>query len=396
MNLLESFLLALDAIIANKMRSALTTLGIIIGVLAVVLLVAIGQGAKNYVTQQIEGIGSNLIMIMPGSMDFSTGGNPGSTVNKLRLSHVRDIEREATNVNQVGALIEGAGTVKFGTKSGKSTIEGVMANYPDMLNYPVSEGTTFSEAQVSGGKKVAIIGSTLVDKLFNGSNPIGRRITVEGQKLIVIGTLESKGKSLGQDQDNVVFVPITLAQRMFGFEWVSSLVAEAKDENSVKPAQEEIKRILLKSMSKDDFSVMTQESILGTMQSILSILTLMLGGIAGISLLVGGIGIMNIMLVSVTERTREIGIRKAVGAKTHDILVQFIIEAATLSVIGGLIGIIIGFSGALLISIVFPATVPAWAVIVSFVFSAGIGIFFGAYPAYKASRLSPIEALRYE
>ncbi|MDI6816989.1 MAG: ABC transporter permease [Actinomycetota bacterium] len=395
MNLFESFRLALDAIRANKMRSGLTTLGVVIGVSAVILLVSVGQGMRNYVTDQFQGMGANLIYIMPGDIDFGSGEQPVFN-QKLRVEHVRKIEREAIYAKEVSAGIENRGTVKFGKESRRPAVYGVMANYSVMFNYPVETGSFITDTDVNGNRKVAVIGETVVEKLLGGADPIGRRISIEGQKFTVIGVLEPKGRALGMDQDDIVYIPITVAQRIFGLESVTWLALEARDENSIDLAVAESERILSKSLSKDDFSVMTQESLLGTVNQVFGTLTLMLGGIAGISLIVGGIGIMNIMLVSVTERTREIGIRKAVGAKTHNIMIQFIIEAATLSILGGIIGISIGIGGSLLLRMVLPSEVTMWSIALAFAFSAAIGIFFGAYPAFKASRLSPIEALRHE
>lgn len=394
MNIFESFRLALDAILANKMRSALTMLGIIIGVLAVILLVSVGQGVKSSVTSEIRGMGSNLIFVMPGEVDFSSGQE--SFTNKLRIEHVRKIAREAAYVKNVGALIQSKGSVKFGSKSRRPVVYGAMENFTSMMNYSVAEGSFITETHVNGSRKVAVIGSTVANDLFAGSNPIGSRLSIEGQKFTVIGVMESKGRSMGVDQDDVVYIPITVAQRVFGIDWVNHLIVEARDEESTDLAVEEVKRILGKVLNKRDFSVTTQAEALKMMERIMGTLTLMLGGIAGIALFVGGIGIMNIMLVSVTERTREIGIRKAIGAKTHDILVQFIIEATTLSIIGGLAGIGFGIAGSFLLRMALPSEITVWSVALAFIFSAATGIFFGAYPAFKASRLSPIEALRYE
>lgn len=395
MNLFESFWLALDAIRANKMRSGLTTLGVVIGVSAVILLVSVGQGMRNYVTEQFQGMGANLIYIMPGDIDFGSGEQPVFN-QKLRIEHVRKIEREAIYAKEVSAGIENRGTVKFGKESRRPAVYGVMGNYSVMFNYPVEEGSFITDTDVNGNRKVAVIGETVVEKLLGGADAIGRRINIEGQKFTVIGVLEPKGQALGMDQDDIVYIPITVAQRIFGLDSVSWLAIEARDENSIDLAVAESERILSKTLSKDDFSVMSQENLVGTLEQVFGTLTLMLGGIAGISLIVGGIGIMNIMLVSVTERTREIGIRKAVGAKTHNIMIQFIIEAATLSILGGIIGISIGIGGSLLLRMVLPSEVTSWSIALAFAFSAAIGIFFGAYPAFKASRLSPIEALRHE
>ncbi|WP_461373360.1 ABC transporter permease [Candidatus Aquicultor sp.] len=388
--------MAIDAIIANKMRSTLTALGIIIGVSAVILLVSVGQGVRSSVTGQIRSIGSNLLYVLPGNMQAGRG--PGSGVsNRLRLSMVRQIEQGAAHVLDAGAAVNGTGMVKFGNKErDTTTMNGVTANYAKLTNYNLAEGAFLTDPDINGGRRVAVVGQTIVSDLYNGDSPVGRNISINGQRFTVIGAIEAKGSTLGMDQDDVVFIPITVAQRLLGTDQISQILVEATDENSVDTASDEITRILGKTLKKDDFSVASQQSLLGTVQNITGVMTLMLGGIAGISLIVGGIGIMNIMLVSVTERTREIGIRKAVGAKTHDILMQFVIESATLSVIGGLIGILIGVVGSLVLRALLPSEVTIWSVGLAFFFSAGIGIFFGAYPAFKASRLSPIEALRYE
>jgi len=397
MNLLESFRLAVDAIIANKMRSTLTALGIIIGVSAVILLVSVGQGVRSSVTGQIRSIGSNLLYVLPGNMKAGRGG-PGSGVsNRLRLDMVRQIEQGSPHVADAGAVVNGSAMVKFGNKERDTTVmNGVTANYAKLTNYNLAEGEFLTDVDINGGRKVVVVGQTIVSELYNGDSPVGRNISINGQRFTVVGAIEAKGSTFGIDQDDVVFIPITVAQRLLGTDQISQILIEATDENSVDTASDEVTRVLSKTLKKDDFSVASQKSLLGTVQNITGILTVMLGGIAGISLIVGGIGIMNIMLVSVTERTREIGIRKAVGAKTHDILMQFVIESATLSVIGGLIGILIGIAGSLLLRAFLPSEVTIWSVALAFFFSAGIGIFFGAYPAFKASRLSPIEALRYE
>jgi putative ABC transport system permease protein len=393
MNLFESFKLAFDAIRANKMRSILTTLGIVIGVSAVILLVSVGQGLKSSVTETFSSLGSNLLYVMP--FDPTSSGQPNMTF-KLNLDHMKDIEREAVYYKEISADLETRGTIKFGSESRDSMVVGVTENFLPMLNYEIDEGSNFSAPQVTAYKRVAIIGKTITDELYNGRDPIGSRLNIEGQKFTVIGTFKPKGKAMGQDQDDTAYIPITTAQRVYGMDRVTLIAVQAKDEESVDLAAAEIKGILKKRLDEKDFSVNTQDQMLDAINQILGIITVALGGIAGISLVVGGIGIMNIMLVSVTERTREIGIRKAVGAKTYNILTQFVIEAATLSVVGGAIGISIGLLGSLALSSVLPSEVTPWSIALAFIFSAAIGIFFGAYPALKASRLSPIEALRHE
>lgn len=396
MDIFESVRVAFEGLITNKMRSILTMLGVVIGVGAVILLVSIGQGAKAYVTREISGLGSNLLFILPGRIEFGAGGGEPTFTNKLTVKDVRLIERRATLAKGVAGLIENQGTIKYKNDSRRTRINGVSANYPEVLNSPVLRGRFINESQVLGVRKVCTIGKTVVDDLFGTADPLGKKVLLGGQRFTVVGVMEEKGSSLGQDMDDVVYIPITTAQRVFGTDRVGVILVSAPSPELVKRTASQVEAILAKKFSENDFSVQSQEEALKTLERVLGILTLMLGGIAGISLLVGGIGIMNIMLVSVTERTREIGIRKAVGARTYDILLQFIVEAVTLSIAGGIIGIVLGTGGSVLVERLLPTQITVWSIFTAFGFSAAVGIFFGVYPAFKASRLDPIDALRYE
>jgi len=396
MDILESVRVAFEGLITNKMRSILTMLGVVIGVGAVILVVSIGQGAKSYVTREISGLGSNLLFILPGRIEFGAGGGEPTFTNKLTVKDVKLIERRATLAKGVSGLIENQGIIKYKNDSRRTRINGVTANYPEVLNLPVLRGRFINESQVLGVRKACTLGTTVVEDLFGDIDPLGQKVLLGGQRFTVVGIMEEKGSSLGQDMDDVVYIPITTAQRVFGTDRVGVILVSAHSPELVKRTFYQIESILSKKYSENDFSVQSQEEALQTLQRVLGILTLMLGGIAGISLLVGGIGIMNIMLVSVTERTREIGIRKAVGARTYDILLQFIIEAVTLSVFGGIIGILMGTAGSVVVERFLPSQITAWSIFAAFGFSAAVGIFFGVYPAFKASRLDPIVALRYE
>lgn len=371
-------------------------LGVIIGVSAVILLVSIGQGVRSYVTSQVEDLGSNLIFIMPGRVDFGSGG-PAGVTNKLTLKHVKSLARQLSDRAEVTAAIESGGQIKYRNETRNVFMYGAMANYPDVIKSGVAEGVFFNDSQVNARRAVCLVGKTIVDDFFGDEDPIGKRVTISGRRFAIIGTLEPKGRAMGVDQDNIVVIPLTTVQSFFGIDKVSYIIVDAFSPDGVGRVSEMVKKALGRYLDpENDFSVQSQGETLNLLQNILGILTLMLGGIAGISLLVGGIGIMNIMLVSVTERTREIGIRKAVGARTFNIMSQFVIEAMTLSIVGGTIGIIIGVAIGAVLKQWLPTETSVWSIALAFGFSAAVGVFFGVYPAYKASRLHPIEALRYE
>ena len=397
MNSAESFRIAIRALNANKVRSGLTMLGVIIGVAAVILLVAIGTGVQDEVTGSIEGLGSNLIFSFPGNVEESSGGGPfgGNVTKTFTLDDAELLDRRLPPEDIVVPVIQGTAIVKVGNREMRTTIAAGNEYAGEVFTAEYLDGRGYRRSEVQAGSRVVVLGSRVRDELFPLRDPIGETVDVNGQRFTVIGHVASQGGSLTGDQDNQIYMPITTTQRLLGTQQVSIIVVKAADADSVTALQRQIRQVFRPKFGTD-ISVFTQEQTLGILSDLLGTLTVMLAGIAGISLLVGGIGIMNIMLVSVSERTREIGIRKAVGAKTYDIMSQFVIEAVVLSVAGGGVGIALGWGGALALADFVPTQVTAWAVTLAFVFSAGVGIFFGVYPAYRASRLDPIEALRYE
>lgn len=400
MDISQVFSLAIKSIIRNKTRSFLTALGIIIGVCAVILLVSLGQGLQKYITGQFEQLGTNLVVVLPGRVSVDEGfgnGPPNFAGSKLTVSQTEAISRLGGPIEDAGAAIETPASIKNGGKSKYSTVAGMTSNYGKIRNIVVSRGRNISDSDVELGRKVAILGSGISEDLFDQSDPLGKEINIGEEKYTVIGILAELGSGgIGFDVDNFVAIPISAAQRLTGDDNVMSIVIKARDKESIQGAITLTKNYLKRQLKDDEYSVIDQSNLLSTINQILSVLTLGLGGIAAISLIVGGVGIMNIMLVSVTERTREIGLRKAVGAKPNDILIQFLIEAVVLSVLGGVVGILLGYGGSLIISRFFPAQVTVWSVALSFGVSALVGIVFGVAPAYRASKLNPIEALRYE
>lgn len=396
MRLEELLLLSITSLRSNLLRSVLTTLGIIIGVLAVILLVSIGTGLQSYITNQISGLGSNLIFVIPGKIGGArTPG--GQSTNKLTITDAKILTSRLKGIAEVGPITQKIATIKYGNKSNKNTsIFGATANYPVILSTIMERGVYFSKGQERSAAKIAVLGPTVVENLFRNENPIGKKISLSGSRYTVIGITQKRGSTFGIDQDNTIIIPITTAQRQFGVSSVNAIYLSALKPELVTLTQKRAEKVLLERLTEDDFTLQTQEQTLSTINNITNILTIALGGIAAISLIVGGIGVMNIMLVSVTERTKEIGLRKALGARRSDILKQFLIEAVMLSLSGGVIGIILGLILSYILSLFFISQVTFWSVILAFVFSVGVGIIFGMTPAIRASRLSPIEALRYE
>lgn len=392
--------LAIKSLFRNKTRSLLTMLGIIIGVSAVILLVSIGQGLQNYLLSTFESLGSNLITILPGKVGqggFSAASSPNFAGTKLTTRDVSDISHLGGAVETAGGGLQSPATVSSGGKNKFTTVIGVDATYLRIRDLTIGEGRTITDADSRVSRNVAIVGTTIVTELYGGANPIGKRITIGGQRFEVIGILKQIGSGgFGIDINSYVAIPLTSAQKVFGLHGVQVIAAKAINKESIPIAIKQIKELLKKRLKPDDFSVVDNSSLVQTVDQILGVLTLALGGIAAISLVVGGVGIMNIMLVSVTERTREIGLRKAVGAKPSDILYQFLIESIVLSLGGGLIGVLIGALGAWGLSHFVQTAISFWSVALAFGVSALIGIIFGVAPAARASKLNPIEALKYE
>lgn len=406
MNLLESIRVAAQSLKANKMRSALTMLGIIIGVGAVVALVSIGTGASQSITTEVQGLGSNLIVVMPGSEEeLQRGMMTSYDPTVLKLEDAAAIEKKAKYINGVTPILTRPATIWYKGKTKTTNVYGTYETAVELMNYPIEIGHNFTRSDVQSAARVAIIGQTLQKDLFGAENPIGKIVRINNQNFRVVGVIEKRGTDMfGIDRDNQIGMPVTTAaKKLFGESYVDMIEVQVKSEDLTDKAIEEIKQILRREhhLGKDEkanFVVRSQAQLLDIMSTITSILTILLGSIAGISLLVGGIGIMNIMLVSVTERTREIGIRKAIGAKRKDILLQFLIESTILSLFGGSFGILIGIAIAKLVSLFgnLPTAVTAGSIFLAFGFSVGVGLFFGIYPAFRAAKLHPIEALRYE
>ena len=398
MNIIETLKLSITAILRNRMRSFLTVLGIVIGVLSVILLVALVTGLQTFITAQISSFGSNLIFVIPGQTTGAGRGPGGAVVNRLKFSDVTDLERNLKSEADVSTVVQKASSAKFNSKtSDNMTISGVESIYPKIVtSVKVEKGRFINQAESDSGKRVVVLGPTAAKNLFGEQNPLNKTISIGNVKYQIIGIIESRGAVFGVDQDNSGFVPLETLRKQFGIEQPNAIYVSVYKTEDIKPIQGKISKILEKRISKDDFTVQTQEQALSTISQITGVLTLALGGVAAISLLVGGIGVMNIMLVSVTERTREIGLRKALGARSKDIRNQFLIEAITLAGFGGVIGIILGILIAQIINIYFTTTVTLWSVALSFGFSMLVGIIFGVAPAIRAAKLDPITALRYE
>jgi putative ABC transport system permease protein len=394
MSLAEAWRVAIDALRAGRLRSGLTMLGVIIGVGAVVVLVAIGNGAKQEVESQVEGLGSNLLLVVPGQVDF--GAAP--SVSRMRLSDVEAVARIVGDVDRVAATVSSGETVRAGAASTFTTVSGVLDNTPKVFVRALSRGSYLSKSDVDTARRVAVLGSAVARELLGEKDPIGAQINIAGVRFRVIGVFAPLGQSLGVDRDNEVHIPITTAHRLFDTTRVDGMAIKAPDRDTVDELGRQIVAELHERHPETEFSAVTQEQILGVLGDILGVLTGVLAAIAGISLLVGGVGVSNIMLVSVRERTREIGLRKAVGARPRDISLQFLLEAVLLTTIGGVLGIALGIGSAELVAALspIPAALTWWSVALAFGVSAGVGIVFGVVPAQRAGRLDPVVALRTE
>jgi len=408
MNLLPSFFEAIESLTSNKLRSGLTILGIVIGVAAVIAMISIGRGAENTITGSIQGIGTNLLFVFRGGSDNVRNPQP------ITLGDANAIADpfQAPSVMGVAPILRGNVKVAFSGESAVTSIEGVTPSYSPVRNLRVTEGEFITEEHQLGRASVVLLGQDVADKLFGRKEGlIGETVRVEGQPFRVIGVLESKGGSSFSNEDDRIMVPLTTAQarllRRATHDRVDLLIVQAASASLVPQASEEIAQILRTrhrtAIGEDDFTILTQQDFLDTARTITSVLTIFLGGIAAISLLVGGIGIMNIMLVSVTERTREIGLRKALGARKRDILVQFLTESSVLSLTGGIIGIGLGYAISYAVGRIAAANnaeinpaIGLDTILIATLFSTAVGLFFGLYPANRAASLEPVEALRYE
>lgn len=401
----QIFTIAIKALWVNKVRSFLTMLGVIIGVGSVVLLTSIGTGLQAYVTEQFDALGSTVVFVVPGN-PFGDGGGFGNQQQAvlerfrptLKRSQLDKIIRDNRDVITDGtATAAGLAQMRYQDVSRNVSLYGITERYEFVQNHPAEIGRWFTDVDEGRGRRVVLLGADVATEFFGAVDPIGKEIRLDAQRYTVVGVLEPKGGGFGGPSfDTFVYIPLKTLQDNFNVEVIANLIFTAKDQESIPVAMDRIEQYLLTQLDEDKFSVFDQSQLLDTINSILGVLTLGLGGIAAISLVVGGIGIMNIMLVSVTERTREIGLRKALGATPMVILLQFLIEAALLSIIGGAIGLLIAFGGSLLIQQYFPARVTMDAVLLAFGVSTVVGLIFGAAPAKRAADLSPIEALRYE
>lgn len=404
MRIKESIHIARRSLIGNKMRSSLTMLGVIIGVAAIIAMISIGNGAKADISERIKSLGSNVLQIRPGTQAFGPVRFGAGSVQTLKYEDAQMLKEKSQYLSYVSPEVSRQAQVKFGNKNDNIEIIGTTAEYQRVQNIKTTKGSFFTDDDVLFREKVCLVGETVVTNIFGSVDPIGQRIRINNIEFRVLGVLEKKGSMGPFDQDNRILVPVTTAmKRVFGTDYLRSIGVEVKSAKDMDAAKEELTTLMRRQHkimpNKDsDFNIQDQSAFLETLEKTSQSFTYLLGGIAAVSLIVGGIGIMNIMLVSVTERTREIGTRKAIGAKRRDILLQFLVESLVLSLLGGFVGILLGVGGASLISKFagWKTVISVDAILLAFLFSASIGIFFGIYPARKAARLNPIEALRYE
>ncbi len=406
MNTTNLLKIALRALANNKLRGFLTMLGIIIGVASVITMLAIGQGSKRSIQAQISEMGSNMIMIQPGADMRGGVRQDASAMETLKLQDYEDIVNETRYVSATSPSVNSSGQAIYGANNAPTTVYGISPDYMEIRRYEVEDGDMFSDQDVQTAAKVCVIGKTVADNLFpGGENPVGRVIRFQKLPFRVVGVLKSKGyNSMGMDQDDLILAPYTTIQKkVLAITHLQGLTCSALKEEYTDQAIDEISEILrrnhrLRDTDEDDFTIRSMQELSTMLTSTTDIMTTLLAAVAGISLLVGGIGIMNIMYVSVTERTREIGLRMSIGAKGMDILAQFLIESILISVTGGLIGVLFGVGAALVVNVVahFPIYIQPWSVLLSFVVCTVTGVFFGWYPAKKAAQLDPIEAIRYE
>lgn len=401
----ESIKMALDGMVSNKLRTFLTLLGIIIGVGAVIAMVSLGFGVKENIKDNISKLGSNLLMVFAGGRTASGARLAAGEGARLTFEDMQAIEKQVDGISGISASVNSSYQLVAGNQNWTSRVEGTTPSNFEIQNYEIDDGRIFTERDMNSRARVCVIGKTVADNLFPGDDPVGQIMRIKKAPFQIIGVLKSKGSSgMGMDQDDIVIIPLTTAQnRMMGITHVQRITVQAENENVINDVQAEVEQVLrtrhkIKEGDYDDFTISNMAAIMDTMMETANSITMLLGCIAAISLLVGGIGIMNIMLVSVTERTREIGIRKALGATYNNILLQFLIEAMVIGIVGGFVGVALGIGASYGISHFagWNTVISWWAIVIAVVFSVGIGLFFGIYPARKAALLDPIDALRYE
>lgn len=394
---------ALQALLANKVRAGLTMLGVVIGVLAVTLLVSVGDGARSYLDQTLSGLGTNLLNVIPGRRETRGGfGGPhgGNVAKPLTMEDARALERQGTLLRGVSPIVQGGGTIRFETRQRDTFVFGVGPTFAELRNMPVDVGTFIRPEDMDAHRRVAVIGRTVARELFGEDSPLGKPIRISGVRFRVVGLLERKGTTMGMDMDDLVFVPTTAAQDLFGQEHLSQIVTAARSKAEVSDAMVEIEEILARRRSGElTFTVQSMDDLIAVFGTLTSAMTAALLAIASVSLVVGGIGIMNIMLVSVRERTREIGVRRALGATRQDVLLQFLIEALVLATLGGVLGLMFG-AGIVAVANRYAPDVPLklspWIAAIAFGASFVVGVISGVVPARRAALLDPVEALRYE
>jgi len=406
MNVSNLLRISLKALQSNKLRSLLTMLGIIIGVASVIAMLAIGQGSKKSIQDEVSKMGSNMLLIMPGADMFQGARMAGANTQTLVLGDYEAIRKQCRYLSAVSPVVNASGQAIYGSNNYPTSMNGVNTDYLSIRKYEVDNGRVFTEREIQSSAKVCLIGQTVVEEVFGaGVDPVGKTFRFDKFPFLVIGVLKEKGENgMGQDQDNVILAPYTTVQkRVKAITYLNSITASTTDETVTQPAISEIEALLrtrhkIAAGDDADFNVRSQQEMLSMFTSTTQVMTILLAVIAGISLIVGGIGIMNIMYVSVTERTREIGLRMAVGARGMDILTQFLIEAVLISLVGGIIGVTLGIGSSFIIKNIlsWPITISSYSIVLAFVVCTFTGVFFGWYPARKAANLDPIDAIRYE